>query len=164
MIKRRRREGVTNYLKRIKLLQSGLPRLVVRKSNRSIIMQICIYEENGDRIIASAYSKELASLGWEPKTNTPTAYLTGMLLAKKVRNLGIKDCILDTGLYKPSSGSILFAAALGAKDSGLAVRSNIKFDAKRIRGEHIDDYNKMQGKESKIAEAFDAVKAKLEGR
>jgi len=161
MIRRRRREGVTNYLKRIKLLKSGLPRLVVRKSNRGIIMQICVYTDNGDNVIASAYSKELSSIGWVPMANTPTAYLTGMLLAKKAKGLDVKDCILDTGLYKPSSGSILFAAALGAKDSGLAVRSNISFDTKRIRGEHIDSYNKKKGKESKIAEAFDAAKARL---
>jgi large subunit ribosomal protein L18 len=37
---RRRREGKTNYYKRLKLIRSGKPRLVVRRTNKYIIAQI----------------------------------------------------------------------------------------------------------------------------
>ncbi|MEM2029232.1 MAG: 50S ribosomal protein L18, partial [Candidatus Bathyarchaeia archaeon] len=37
---RRRKEGKTDYRLRKKLILSGLPRLVVRKTNRNIIAQL----------------------------------------------------------------------------------------------------------------------------
>ncbi len=161
MIRRRRREGRTNYAKRIKLLKGNMPRLVVRKTNRRIIMQICNYDEKGDRTIAMADSNELKQYGWDAKVNTPTAYLTGMLMATKAKGLSIDECILDTGLNKPLKSSVVFAAAYGAKENGLNVRANIEFDEKRIRGEHIDSYNKSKGKETNIAGLFDATKKKI---
>ncbi len=58
-------------------------RVVVRKSNRGISMQVVEYDRSGDKIIASSNSKELKGMGWEPRCNIPTAYLTGMLLGKQ---------------------------------------------------------------------------------
>lgn len=146
-IRRRRREGRTDYSKRLSLLKGRMPRVVVRRSNRSITMQICSYEESGDRVLMTVHSKELEKLGWMPKRNTPTAYLTGMLLAKKAGKLNVGECTLDTGLRKPTKASILFAAAKGAADNGLKIRHGIEFDEKRIRGEHIKSYaeNSKQG-------------------
>ena len=37
---RRRREGVTDYRKRLKLVKSGKLRLVVRRTNRYVIVQL----------------------------------------------------------------------------------------------------------------------------
>ena len=77
MVRRRRRTATTNYPKRIRELKGGMPRLVVRKSNRGVLLQVVNYEENGDKVVASATSKELKKMGWEPRCNIPTAYLTG---------------------------------------------------------------------------------------
>ncbi len=139
-IRRRRREGRTDYSKRVRLLKGRLPRVVVRRSNRSVSMQIVSYERGGDKVVAMAHSNELREFGWMPKRNTPTAYLTGELLARKAAKLNVGECTLDTGLRKPTKASILFAAAKGAIDNGLKIRNSIEFDEKRIRGEHIKAY------------------------
>ncbi len=142
MIRKRRVQGTTNYRKRIALLKGGLLRIVVRKSNRGITMQVCEYSENGDKVLASANSKELKGMGWPSRGNTPTAYLTGMLLAHNASKVKDREMVLDIGLQKPTKASVLFAAAKGAIDSGLKVRSGIEFDEKRITGEHIINYAK----------------------
>ncbi|EQD66371.1 50S ribosomal protein L18P [mine drainage metagenome] len=148
VIRKRRAQGVTDYKKRLTLLKGGLPRVVIRRSNRGIRMQIAEYEVNGDKILATANSNELSKFGWMPKRNTPTAYLTGVLLAKKAKGIESKEFVLDIGLYRPSKASILFAAAKGAMDSGMGIRGNIEFDEKRIFGHHISDYSKKLGNES----------------
>lgn len=135
-IKRRRRSAVTNYKKRIALLKGGMSRIVVRKSNRSIIMQVVKYGESGDKVVKSANSKELKGIGWEPRCNIPTAYLTGMLLAKKLDSK-TEDFALDTGLYRPVKGSVIFAAAKGFQDAGANLHGNIEFDSSRLSGAHI---------------------------
>ncbi len=145
MIRRRRAKGVTDYKKRLTLLKGGLPRVVIRKSNRGIRMQVTEYEVNGDKVLTTVNSSELSKFGWIPKRNTPTAYLTGVLLAKKAKSLDKKEFVLDIGLYRPTKASILFAAAKGAMDSGMGIRGNIDFDDKRIHGHHISDYSKKLG-------------------
>ncbi len=140
MIRRRRRDSTTNYTRRIAMLKSGLPRVVVRKSNRGIIMQIVEYSEKGDRVVVSARSGELSEFSWQPRSNMPTAYLTGCLLAKKAKGLKESQYVLDTGLYKPIKSSVVFAAAKGSIDSGLKIVSGIEADEKRISGEHIAGY------------------------
>ncbi len=154
MIRRRRRLGLTDYNNRKTLLKGGLPRVVVRKSNRGIRMQICEYAENGDVVKASASSNELKRLGWLPKRNTPTAYLTGMALAGKAEKLKIGECILDIGLHKPAEASVLFAAAKGAIDNGLDIRGNIDFDSNRISGAHIKGYSELLAKDKKETSIF----------
>lgn len=177
MVRKRRRLGLTNYRKRIMLLKGGMPRVVVRKSNKSILMQVCEYKEDGDIIQAHVNSKELKELGWQPRRNTPTAYLTGMLLANKAKELKHKEYILDIGLYKPAKASVIFAAAKGAIDNGMNIRGNIEFDEQRISGMHIKSYSELlsKGKEgtqfskykkegfdpSKINDIFNEVKSKL---
>jgi large subunit ribosomal protein L18 len=139
MVRRRRRTAETDYLKRVKELKGGVPRLVVRKSNRGIVAQVIVYEENGDRITASVNSRELREMGWEPRCNIPTAYLTGLLLAKKWKGVAT----LDIGLYKPVKSSVVFAAAKGAQDGGLKLGANIEFDQNRLAGAHIESYSKV---------------------
>ncbi|MEM4595345.1 MAG: 50S ribosomal protein L18, partial [Thermofilaceae archaeon] len=60
---RRRREGVTNYYKRRRLILSGKPWLVVRRTNRYIIAQIVKAEPHGDVTLVSAHSGELMKYG-----------------------------------------------------------------------------------------------------
>ncbi len=139
MIRHRRRDSTTNYKKRIAMLKGALKRVVVRKSNRAITMQIVEYERDGDKIVTSVNSSELKAIGWEPRCNIPTAYLTGMLLAKKVKDRS-SDFILDIGLYRPVKGSVIFAAARGFKDSGLNLHGSIEFDDARLSGAHMAKY------------------------
>ncbi|MEM0447425.1 MAG: 50S ribosomal protein L18, partial [Thermoplasmata archaeon] len=65
---RRRRQNRTDYRKRLSLLKSGLPRAIVRKTLKNTIVQIALYDEIGDRIVASAISKELKRYGWNFST------------------------------------------------------------------------------------------------
>jgi len=93
---KRRRLGLTNYKKRIALVKSGLDRVVVRKSNRNIIGQVVRYNEKGDLVLAHVNSKELLKYNWPVRANKPTAYLTGLLLAKKYKQ--DEELVLDIGL------------------------------------------------------------------
>lgn len=154
VIRKRRAQGVTDYRKRLTLLKGGLPRVIVRRSNRGIRMQVAEYEANGDKVLTTVNSSELSKFGWMPKRNTPTAYLTGVLLAKKAKDLKSKEFVLDIGLYRPSKASILFAAAKGAIDAGMGIRGNIDFDQKRIFGHHISDYSKKLGSDSVVFSTY----------
>lgn len=147
---RRRRENKTNYQRRLGLIKSGLPRLVARQSNKSIIVQLVTFDEKGDKTLASANSSELEKNGWMPQANTPSAYLTGMLVAKKALANGIKTAHLDIGMATASKGRILFACAIGAKDAGLEINIDKSImDEARINGTHISEYAKKLESEDK---------------
>lgn len=62
---RRRREGKTVYRKRLKLLLSGKPRLVVRRFNSNILAQLVEYDPKGDRVIFTIHSNVLKKYGWK---------------------------------------------------------------------------------------------------
>ena len=57
---RRRREGKTNYKLRKKLILSGLPRIVARRTRNHIIIQLVKPALQGDQVITSAHSRELS--------------------------------------------------------------------------------------------------------
>ncbi|MEM3201822.1 MAG: hypothetical protein QXS78_02600, partial [Candidatus Micrarchaeaceae archaeon] len=61
---RRRREGLTDYSKRLALVKSGMLRVIVRKTNRRIIGQIAKYREEGDSILKTVTSDMLSAYGW----------------------------------------------------------------------------------------------------
>lgn len=140
---RRRREGVTNYYKRRKLILSGKPRLVVRKTNRYIIAQIVKAEPKGDVTLVAAHSGELRKYGWKAGTkNTPAAYLLGLLIGFKALERGITEAVLDIGLHRATPGARVFAVAKGAIDAGLKVPmgEEVLPSDERIRGAHIASY------------------------
>lgn len=119
---RRRREGKTNYRKRLTLLKSGKPRAVVRKTLGKTIVQIVEYRPGGDRIRATAVSSELGKHGWKHSfSNTPASYLTGLLAGKRAIKKGISEAILDIGLRVPVKGSKVFAALKGLVDAGMDI-------------------------------------------
>jgi len=156
---RRKAEGKTDYKKRLKLLMAEKPRLVVRKSLNYIWMQISEYDAKGDKIIASAHSKELKKLGWKMGCcNIPAAYLTGMLLGKKAAGKKVKECVLDIGLQASIKGSRLYAALKGFVDSGMKVpfSEEIAPSEERIKGAHIADFAK-KAKEGKYKSQFSAL-------
>lgn len=147
--KRRRIEGRTNYTKRRRLLEGRKPRIVVRKTNRYIIMQYVESKVAQDTIKLSLVSKELLEYGWlERKSGSlkslGAAYLTGLLFGKKMQKLGLdkKEIILDTGLIRSTKGSRVYAAVKGMIDSGVKINcSNEVFpEEKRIHGENIKEF------------------------
>lgn len=146
---RRKREGKTNYKTRLRLIASGKPRLVVRKSLKNILVQIVEFHPTGDRVLASASSRELRKHGWKGSlSNTPAAHLTGLLLASKKK----MECVLDIGMNVSVKGAVLYGALKGAVDGGMSVPHSDEVipDESRIRGEHIAAYAKKL-KENKAA-------------
>ena len=173
---RRRREQKTDYRKRLAMVKSGSVRLVIRTSNKRITAQAIKYDPKGDITIANADSRELAKYSFYGTNNTPSAYLTGLLLGKRMP-ANEKAGILDIGLKTPSHGSVVFAALKGIADAGVRVA----FDEKaapsedRITGKVLDEYAKGQGNENafsgyrkaginpgEIAQAFAKAKAEIE--
>jgi large subunit ribosomal protein L18 len=140
---RRRREARTDYHQRLRLLKSGKPRLVARKSNKHVRAQLVMTSPRGDRTVASASSGDLQEYGWEaPTGNMPAAYLTGLLAGLRGLEAGVETAVLDIGLNSPTPGSKVFAVQEGAIDAGLQVPHNddVLADWPRTRGEHIAEY------------------------
>lgn len=159
---KRRREGKTNYAKRLKLLLSRKPRLVIRRSLKYITAQIIEFDKKGDRTIASAHSKNLKKLNWRfACDNLPAAYLTGLMIGKKALELGIKEAILDSGLYTSTKGNRIYACVKGAIDAGLKVPCNEKVfpSEERIQGKHISKNEKFKD----LTIKFQEIKKKILG-
>ena len=149
---RRRREGKTNYYKRLKMLRSGKLRLVVRKTLKHVIAQIVRATATGDYTLVSAHSRELArDYGWRGYTgNLPAAYLVGYLTGLKARKRGVEEAILDIGLHAATRGAKVFAALKGAVDAGLKVphSEEVLPSEDRVRGVHIAEYAKKLKEEN----------------
>lgn len=145
---RRKREGKTNYSNRLKLLKSRKARLVVRKSLTNITAQLIQYNPTGDVVLAHASTSELKKFGWvfEGK-NTPSAYLLGLLIAKKCKDKGVSEAILDIGMQRSIAKSKIYAVAKGASDNGLKipVEEEVIPAADRLNGKHIVDHAKKLG-------------------
>jgi large subunit ribosomal protein L18 len=145
---RRRREGKTDYYQRTRLVVSDVPRMVVRKTNRHIIVQLVTAEMDGDRTLVAANSAELEKYGYKGSTSsTPAAYLTGMLFALKAKKAQHESAILDIGLNRATPGARVFAALKGAVEAGLEIPhgEEILPSDERAKGAHIAAYNKNAG-------------------
>lgn len=143
MVFRRRREGKTDYRKRLKLLLSQKPRVVMRKSSKHTAVQLIVPRKQGDTILSSASSCELSKFGYKGATgNTPATYLTGLLFGLRALKEGHKEGVLDTGLQTSSKGSKVYAALKGMVDAGMDIPHDPSIfpDDGRIRGEHIANY------------------------
>ncbi len=143
---RRRRENKTDYHARLLLLQSRRLRLVVRKSNRYIIAQIVESREARDFVKLAASSSELKKYGWPASQqgslkSIPAAYLTGVLLADKIRfsKSGIDELILDIGLARSTKGSRIYSVVKGLIDSGIKVKCSQDMlpSQERVAGKNI---------------------------
>jgi large subunit ribosomal protein L18 len=137
---RRRREGKTDYRKRLALLKSHETRLVVRRTNTRTIVQFVDFGKDGDVVRASATSVELKKFGWaSAHSNTPSSYLAGLLAGRRAVKAGVEGAVLDVGLSKPVSGGGIFAALKGAIDGGVEVPHAAEVLPKpdRLAGKHI---------------------------
>ncbi len=134
---KRRRKQKTDYRLRLRLLKSGKPRLVIRKSLDNIRVQFINFNIDGDRTEASAFSPELKKLGWTHGTgNIPAAYLTGFIAGSRTK---IKEAVLDIGMQMSTKGSRIYAALKGVIDAGVKVphSEEILPSMDRIMGKHI---------------------------
>lgn len=152
---RRRREGRTDYRHRLAQLRSRLPRLVVRRTGRNVVVQFANFDPAGDTIAANASALDLPALGWKGHTgNVPAAYLAGLLAGRRAKGAGVAEAVLDIGHQEPVPRSSLFAALQGVLDAGIEVPHGDKVlpDAKRLSGEHVS---------AETTSNFNEVKARI---
>ncbi|MFH0715173.1 MAG: 50S ribosomal protein L18 [Candidatus Diapherotrites archaeon] len=171
---RRRREQKTDYSKRLALLKTERPRMVVRLSNQYVRCQIVHFKPEGDEALASVYSKQLKKIGWNGSgKNLPACYLTGFWMGREALQKGISEAILDMGMKTPVHGGRVFAVLKGAVDAGLKIPHDEKAfpPLERIQGKHIESFAKALGEgkgnrfsksESSIPEMMEKVKKALE--
>lgn len=156
----RRIRGLTDYQLRLKLLKSDMTRVVVRGSNKNMLVQFVNYGENGDNILTSAKSCDLVKLGFTLNTgNIVSSYLTGYLAGKRLLKSKFEgECVVDLGLQFALYGSRLYAAVKGIKDSGVSVRvSDVVFPSEdRLKGAHLNakDAEKVIEKTKKAIEGI----------
>lgn len=125
--KKRRLERKTNYAKRKKILEHSKARIVIRKSNKYIVVQYVESREAQDSIIVHTSSKELLNYGWPSESsgslkNLGASYLTGLLFGNKIKEkkeLVKEKIVLDSGLIRSTKGSKIYAAVKGIIESGL---------------------------------------------
>ncbi len=150
---KRRLEGKTDYDKRLELIKSNMPQLVVRKSLKYVNAQVTSFGSKGDRILSIANSKELKRLGWNfACDNLPAAYLTGLLIGKKSLEKNVDQVVLNAGLYTSVKGNRVYATVKGALDAGLkiSVDEEILPSENRIKGEHITKFKNLPMEFEKI--------------
>src|SRR3989338_1066842 len=148
---RRKREGRTHYRKRKSLLESGLPRLVVRRFLKNIQAQIVAFAPDGDRVLAAVHSAELGKFGWKAgRGNIPSAYLVGLLVGKKALAKNIKEAVLDIGMHPSVKGSRIYAVLKGVTEAGVHVPhdAGILPPKERLEGKHVALYASSLPKET----------------
>jgi len=142
---KRRREGETDYRRRMKLLRGDTPRAVVRISNTQTTCQLIEFNPEGDLVLASVNGKTLVDkYSWPAdvsRKSVPASYLVGYAMAKNAISAGYGNAVLDIGLSASSTGSRVFAALKGMVDAGLEIPhgDQVLPDEDRINGAHIDD-------------------------
>ena len=159
-LKIRRKEYKTDYLKRIKLLKSGSPRVVFKKTNKYIIAQYVKSKEAQDKVEVGITSKILIKYGWQKEfegslKSIPASYLTGLLIGKKILEKKLEKPIIDFGMIRVLHKNRAFAFLRGLKDSGIGIECEEEFfpNKDRIRGEHLKkDFSKM----------FEEIKSKIQ--
>ncbi len=137
---RRKRTLQTDYRKRLKLLTSGLPRIIVRITNTQLIAQLISFDPRGDKVVCAVRSSDLKKLGWPYATkNVSAAYLTGLLFGTKAVAQKHKRGILDTGFRQFMHGGRISAFSKGVIDAGMDVPlgEGVFPREERIKGEHV---------------------------
>jgi large subunit ribosomal protein L18 len=179
---RRKREQRTDYNKRMSLLLSRKPRLVVRFTNQKIVVQLIDFDAKGDKVLVGIDSSILSSHGWKYSLkNNPAAYLVGLLFGKKASEKGIKEAILDSGFKSPLKKGKIYVLLKGVLDSGMKVShgDGLFPTEERISGKDIQDYAlklkenkelyekrfakylKNNANPEKIVEEFNKIKQKI---
>ena len=155
--KRRRREHKTDYGKRIRLLKSGTPRIVFRRTNKYVIAQYVISEEAKDKIIFGVNSKNLLKYGWPENAkgslkSITASYLTGYLIGKQIKDKKLKQPIIDFGMIRTLHKTKVYGFLKGIIEAGIEIKCKEEAfpSEQRIKGEHMK--NKIP---------FDEIKLKI---
>lgn len=138
---KRIRDNKTNYRKRAAILIGRHSFVTVKVSDQNVAAQVLKPTPTGDVVVASAHSRELEKQGWKGALNNlPACYLTGMLVAKKALERGVKNAVLYIG--KDHFTSRVAACMKGIVDGGVSmpVSEESLPEEERIRGEHIAEY------------------------
>jgi large subunit ribosomal protein L18 len=157
---RRRREGKTDYRRRLRLLLSRNPRVVVRKSNRYIRMQLISTVPVGDNTLITVTSSELDKFGYKGSlSNCSAAYLTGLVFGKRARETGYDYGILDIGRQTPIHGSNVYAALKGAIDSGMSIPHDpaVFPSEERLSGQHIGAFKDDESYTEQVRAVKEAI-------
>ena len=103
---KRRRNGETDYRRRMRMLRGGSARAVVRVTNTQTICQLVDYETSGDNITVSIDGKMLVNkFNWPldaSRKSVPASYLSGYAMGKAAIAAGHDEAILDIGLDRKS--------------------------------------------------------------
>ncbi len=134
---RRKREGKTDYKRRMKLLLAGSPRAIIRRTLKRMIVQLAVNGEKGDKIIISADSNQLKKYGWKHSLNLSTSYLTGYLAGAKAKGK-VQEAVADIGFSNYKKGNI-YAALKGIIDGGVSINHDPSIfpSEDRINGAHL---------------------------
>lgn len=129
--RRRRQERKTDYKKRLNLLKSGKPRVVVRITNQYVISQYVESDEAKDKVIFGLDSKDLMKYGWPQEAkgslkSIPAAYLTGFLTGKEIEKRKLGTPILDVGMARMIKNSKIFAFIKGLIDAEIDIKCDEK--------------------------------------
>jgi len=153
--KRRRKENKTDYLKRLKLLKSGKPRVVFRKTNKFITSEYIESEEAQDKVVFGFDSRKLKEYGWPKEAqgslkSTTASYLMGYLTGKTVVKKKLENPIVDSGMNRTIHKNKIYAFIKGLIDSGIKMECKKEFfpEDSRINGEHLK--NKVPFNEIKL--------------
>lgn len=158
--RKRRQECKTDYLARLKMLRSGRPRLVFRKTNISAIAQYVLSEEAQDKIVFGLTTKTLLKYGWPENfkgslKSIPASYLLGLLVAKKIQKDNLEEPIVDLGMQRVLHKTKIFAFIKGLIDGGLEISCDEEAfpEEERISGKNLkEDFENI----------FNKVKEKIE--
>ena len=157
--RRRRREGKTDYKLRLNLLKSGIPRIVIRKTNKYFLVQAIESNEAQDKVTAGLRSYALLKEGLDKKysgslKSIPAGYLTGLLFAKKLKNK--QEYIADLGMTRTIPGNRIYSVLKGLIDGGAKIKAGetVFPSEERLNGEHLKEdtkatFNKLKEKISK---------------
>jgi len=165
---RRRRTGRTDYKKRLRLLLSNKPRVIVRRQCGQMTLQLAEFKPEGDSISVTVRSSHLKKYGWKYNLkNMPSSYLTGLLFGKlaqkKLKTKQGEICAVpDIGLHANIKGSKIYAAIKGVRDAGLNVpcSDEVVPNADRLKGQHIVNHAKIASSE-KSGSKFQFSKTKV---
>jgi len=155
--KRRRMEGKTDYKLRLKILKSGIPRIVIRRTNKYFTLQAVTSKQAQDTVVTGISSRDLIKEGLDKKhtgslKSIPAGYLTGLLFAKKLDKK--QEYIMDLGMIRTIPKNRTYAVLKGLMDGGANIRVGDKVfpEQERLDGNHLKDEAK---------EAFKKLKEKL---
>ena len=157
---RRRKAGLTDYRRRLKLLRGRKPRAVVRVSNTRTTCQLVTWAASGDLVPVSVTGSDLSKkYGWPQdfsKKSVSASYLVGYAMGKAAKAQGAEEAVLDIGLAASTPGNRVFSALKGMVDAGLEIPhgENVLPDEDRINGSHISD---------DVAAAVETTKTNIEG-